>query len=655
MTASLPDQIANFAVEAASDAAFWVDGGGRVMYVNQAACASLLRAREELLSLNFHDLDPTFPLEAAGDAGRRLRPEPYTVESHLRRADGSSFPVELSIIPFRHQGQPFHWVMAREITKRKQTEAALRESQERFRRAFEDAAVGMAIFSPGGRLLQANTFLCRMLGYTEDELKELSFIGVTHPDDRAATIESDKRMLRGEMHWAWLEKRYLKKDGRSVWVILSSSLIRDRTGRPRYFLSHIQDISERKRVTGALMESRELFRSAFEDAAVGMVIFTADGHIEQVNSFMCRKLGYTEEELKGKHYLDITHPDDFEISTGSDRVVISREKPFVSYEKRYLRKDGGPVWFIASNSLLRDTEGRPTYFVAHFQDITQRKEAERALKETERRFSLFMANMPGRAFIKDPEGRYLYANRLVRGSDPDFAREEVIGLRDRDIHPEKTAEEQRTNDLKVLRSGRPTEFMEVLPGRQGDRHWLTYKFPVLQDDGSTLLGGVAIDITARVESARELEIKDRELELQAEHLERINTALKVLLDHREQEKVQQEKAMLATLEKLVSPYLGRALEGRIDPDSRTYLDIAASNLAKIAEPFASQLSSADTGLTPAELKVADLLRHGKTSDQIADLLHLSVHTVARHRASIRSKLGLTGRRVNLRAFLQSQS
>src|SRR5713226_9840359 len=125
-------------------------------------------------------------------------------------------------------------------------ELELRESEERFRGAFESAAIGMALVAPDGRWLRVNPSLCRIVGYSPEELLATTFQAITHPEDLDTDVEFAQRMLGGSIPHYQMEKRYFHKDGHLVWILLSVSLVRDADGRPLYFVSQIQDIGARK-------------------------------------------------------------------------------------------------------------------------------------------------------------------------------------------------------------------------------------------------------------------------------------------------------------------------------------------------------------------------------------------------------------------------
>ena len=145
---------------------------------------------------------------------------------------------------------------------------ALEESQERFRAAFESSGIGMALVRPDGRWLQVNPALCRILGYSEEALQRKTFQEITHPEDLEADLAQVRRLLAGEFTHYVMEKRYFHKDGHIVWVLLTVSLVRDARATPLYFVSQIEDITERKATEGKLQQKiAELER--FNRIAVG--------------------------------------------------------------------------------------------------------------------------------------------------------------------------------------------------------------------------------------------------------------------------------------------------------------------------------------------------------------------------------------------------
>jgi PAS domain S-box-containing protein len=300
-----------------------------------------------------------------------------------------------------------------------------------------------------------------------------------------------------------------------------------------------RNITDRKRLEDALRKSEELFRLAFEKANIGMCLVDLNGNITKVNSQMCQIFGYNQEELESMTVNDIAHPEDLDTSPKFIRKVKSGEIEHIQFEKRYFHKRGHIVWGQVASSLVQDFLGVPLYFISHIQDITERKRAEKALKQA------------------------------------------------RDNLEQKVKE--RTSQLREAN----------------------------------------------------------------ERLEKLNTGLQVLIEHRQEEMNRLQENIMNNVNKLVTPYLEKIDKKRIGSKNRAYLDVIASGLKELVSPFAGTLSSKEVVLSPTEIQVANLIRQGKTSKEIAYLMNVSANAITVHRYNIRRKLGLLNKKVNLMSYLQS--
>ena len=174
------------------------------------------------------------------------------------RADGGMFPIEVKSRTVTYQGRLVRLSRVRDLTKRRQAEATLNASEERFRATFEQAAVGIAHVAIDGSWLRVNRRLCEITGYTHDELLKLTFQDITHPDDLDADLGRLNAMLAGELERYSIEKRYFRKDQSIVWVNLTVAMVRDGDGRPPYFISIVEDISARKEIEETLRQSQKM-------------------------------------------------------------------------------------------------------------------------------------------------------------------------------------------------------------------------------------------------------------------------------------------------------------------------------------------------------------------------------------------------------------
>ena len=180
----------------------------------------------------------------------------YMPRFRIRRGDGALRYIQERVrVNFDAAGKPVRMVGTNEdITERQQREAALQESEDRFRSTFDAAAIGMALVSLEGRFVQANGALCSILGYTQAELQQKTFQGITYPDDLDTDLALLKELMAGTRDSYQMEKRYFHKDGRLIWILLSRSAVRDATGKVLYFIAQIQDITERR----ALLDKLDL-------------------------------------------------------------------------------------------------------------------------------------------------------------------------------------------------------------------------------------------------------------------------------------------------------------------------------------------------------------------------------------------------------------
>jgi len=260
------------------------------------------------------------------------------------------------------------------------------ELEQRFRATFEKAAVGLAHVAVDGRFQLVNETLCRLLGYSREELLQRTVRDISHPDDVDVTNAQRAALHAGERSGFSAAKRYLCKDGSTRWMELAVSAMRDATGAPSYDIAVFQDISERRRAEQALQVSERRFRATFDQAAVGIAHLDMNDRFRLVNDRLCEILGYERAELLGQPISAFSHPDQAQSTREHRRRMAAGEIRHASVEKRYLRKGGTPVWVRLTVSLARDDGGAPAYYIVVLEDISERRQARQALEHSERRF-----------------------------------------------------------------------------------------------------------------------------------------------------------------------------------------------------------------------------------------------------------------------------
>jgi len=268
-------------------------------------------------------------------------------------------------------------IFFRDITERKQAEQRLRDSEERFRATFEQAAMGIAHVAPNGQWLRVNRKLCAILGYTENELRARTFQDITHPDDLDTDVGHAQRMLAGDIDMYAMEKRYLRKDGSIVWVELTVSLVRDITRAPKYIIKVVEDISRRHEAETALRQSEERFRRMAESTTAAIFIFQRE-RLRFVNPQAAHMTGYTREQLTEMDGWTLVHPQFREQARARTAARLRGEPVEPRIEMMIVRRDGTERWVDMSATVI-EYDGAPAILGTAY-DITERKAAEAELR-----------------------------------------------------------------------------------------------------------------------------------------------------------------------------------------------------------------------------------------------------------------------------------
>ncbi len=370
-----------------------VEKNERIHYVNK----SYLRLfgyddPEELIGRHISVIISPEDVDRLLEYGRsRLRCErpPSEYEFKGRRKDGSSVDVEASVSASYVAGSHYITTMIRDIAERKRAEEALRESEARFRAAFEQANVGIVQASFEGRLLVVNPGFCRLLGYAEEEARGMKIRDLSHPDDYEKEEELTRRLVAGEIPGYVLEKRYFHKGGGVVWGQMTAALIRDASGEPSYMLSIVEDITGRKRGEELLRASEAQLRTLFDEAPVGVYLIDGDFRIRAVNRAALPVFG-DFPDLIGRDFDEVIH-----VLWGREyadelvrlfRRTLETGEPYYAPERIEERRDRGVTeyyeWQINRIPLPAGGYG----VVCYFRDISASVSARQKIAESEEKY-----------------------------------------------------------------------------------------------------------------------------------------------------------------------------------------------------------------------------------------------------------------------------
>ncbi|MCH8037047.1 MAG: PAS domain S-box protein [Proteobacteria bacterium] len=456
--------------------------------------------------------------------------EAYSIDHRIVLPDGEERIVhEQAETDLDASGRPLRMSgTVQDVTGQRRAQEALRDSEEQFRVAFEQAGVGMALLALDGRWTRVNQRLCDMLGYSQEELLERRFHDLTHPDDLDANVRYLEQSLEGQIPAYAMEKRYFRKDGSIIWVNLTVALVRNASGNPNHFVSVVEDISKRKQAeqevhdlneglerqveerTAELRESEGRLALAIQSANFGTWSRNIPGDRviwdERTEAIFGLEPGTFEGTMEA--FMAQVHPDDRERIRTGHRRLIEEGVPYASDFR--IAWPNGEVRHIATRaSVVRGDRDSSLQIIGMLHDITERKRAEEALRDSEEQLRLITDNVPAVIAYVDANQRYRFINKRYEewfGISP----EEAYGRRISDVVGEAAYDTVKENLAKAL-SGERVAFETSLPIKNaGIRHVQATYVPHLSDDGG--VRGVFVlvtDITERKRLEEELLRRER--------------------------------------------------------------------------------------------------------------------------------------------------
>jgi PAS domain S-box-containing protein len=353
-----------------------LDLEGNQSFVNAAAATMLGYDVNELVGIHSHSIwhyarpdgshyhEEKCPVYAAYKDGTV-----HSGEEMFLRKDGTFLPVQFTSRPIITDGKITGAVLTfNDITERKRSEEVLEQSEERFRATFNQAAVGIGHVTPDGRWLRINQKYCDVVGYTEEEIKALTIQGITHPDDLETSMQHYQLLLEGKLDNYSLEKRYIRKDGSTIWVNITASMVFDDGGNPMFAIGVVEDISRRKRAE----EERDWVYKYSLDM---LCVAGFDGYFKRVSPSFEKILGWSEAELLSTSIFDFIHPDNLE-ATCQEFKSLEGGKQAINFENRYRCKDGSYKWLSWHSHPMIENK----LIIGVARDITERKRVEKDIE-----------------------------------------------------------------------------------------------------------------------------------------------------------------------------------------------------------------------------------------------------------------------------------
>ncbi len=326
----------------------------------------------------------------------------------LLKADGSQFEAAASESLLRDKyGEPEGFItIARDITERKRAEEAVRASEAKLRAMFESIEDAVTIVDLEGNILEVNDVMCRMSGYSREELIAKSGFDIIDPQYRDTMVNDLLKQIKGEVPKEAPAYKFSTPDGREYYAELHVSVIRDGTGKATGFLTIHNDVTERRQMQEALRESEELARGMLESSATGIYL-VQERLFQYVSPLFTEISGYSSSELIGTNPLEYVHPEDRE-PVRKKAIENLKGRSSLPHEFRFIKKDGQPVWVLEKVASIE--YGGKRAAIASFMDITEQKRSEAELAKSAEKLRIIIESIGDMLFVTDLELNFVNVN-----------------------------------------------------------------------------------------------------------------------------------------------------------------------------------------------------------------------------------------------------
>jgi PAS domain S-box-containing protein len=499
-----------------------------------------------------------------------------------------------------------------------------------------------------GYLLDFNDTAHKILGYTRKELLNMRVpdICLSVTDNSSFDIKVKEARGKGYLFFEGEQKR---KDGSTFTVELNVRYISNR--KNDYLIVIARDITRRKMAEEALKESEKRYEDLYDNAPdmfVSVDVKTAK--ILRCNQTVATALGYSKKEIIGRPIFEMYHPDCMENVKKAFKSFVETGEVH-NAELQLKRKDGSKIEVCLNVAAVRDEQGNVLYSRSILRDITERQKALETLKKS----SFYLDSVNDTMIVLNAKREIIKVNKEFSNLWG-YSSEEILGKPVFKIFPEEEVPKHLSEMKKGISTKKPLYFETVALAKSGEKVPLSIRGSAIFDKDGKLEGfiGILRDITERKQAEETLKESEQRQRMQAEELSESNTALKVLLKQRENDRREFEENILSNIKHLILPYIEKLKKNRSMSEELAYLNILESNLKEIISPFSTKLSSHYLGFTPKEIQITDLIKDGRQDKEIAEILNISLDTVKFHRKNIRKKFGIYNKRTNLRTLILSR-
>ena len=409
-----------FLAESANDAFITTDSSGKISDVNPAGEALFGYSRTELKGKPLSLLLPPKPENEPGgfffEKFAAMTLGVRTLELSGRKKDGTEFPLELSLSQWRTHDGVFYTTIIRDIMERKFFIKTLLNNEHRLFQFLDAIPVGVLVRDPSGAPYYANQKAKEIFGRdviktmppgapsAETERLFVSDTGEPYPADK---LPSQLALKGQKAHADDLEVR--SQDGKAYLEAWGAPIL-DENGMVKFSLTSFIDVTHQKQITESLKEREEFFRNLFEEGPIGMTLSFSDGVFVNVNRAFSEMLGYPKNELVGRSHLDFTFPEDKAVDQNLTQKLFEKLLPRYQVEKRLITKRGEILWCKVSASVIRDLNDEPLFRLAIIENITDQKNSEMVLKESEEKFRTLTESANDAIISADSKGLVIFFN-----------------------------------------------------------------------------------------------------------------------------------------------------------------------------------------------------------------------------------------------------